>query len=124
MWRSSSSVSSRSSGLPPDIINSEQMSFESDNTFSFHKWNIPKLNTKDIYTDSSWIASTFKFEYVVKSVEQTYAISGKDCTFQLFNKKFVDAAKAKKYRFLHVGSVQVAAKPLTRLGIDVSVCYV
>jgi hypothetical protein len=44
MWRSNSSVSSRSSGLPPNIVNSEQMSFESDNVFNFHKWTIPKLN--------------------------------------------------------------------------------
>jgi hypothetical protein len=59
MWRSNSSVSSRSSGLPPDVVNSEQMSFESDNVFNFHKWTIPKINTKDIYLDSSWINSSF-----------------------------------------------------------------
>jgi hypothetical protein len=39
----------------------------------------------------------------------------------LFGKKFLDEAKAKKYKFLHIGSVQVAVKPLTRLGIDASV---
>jgi hypothetical protein len=39
----------------------------------------------------------------------------------LFNKKFLDAAKVKKYKFLHIGSVQVAVKPLIRLGIDASV---
>jgi hypothetical protein len=121
MWRSNSSVSSRSSRLPPDIINSEDVSFESEQSFNFHKWNIPKLKYSDIYTDSSWIASTFKSEYTVKTVEQTFAISGKDCTFQLFSKKFIDASKAKKYKFLHIGSVQVAIKPLTRLGIDASV---
>jgi hypothetical protein len=49
MWRSTSSVSSRSS-LPPDIVNSEQLSFESDNSFNFDKWNIPKISNKDIYT--------------------------------------------------------------------------
>jgi hypothetical protein len=38
----------------------------------------------------------------------------------LFNKRFLEASKAKKYKFLHVGSVQVAVKPLTRLGIDAS----
>jgi hypothetical protein len=121
MWRSNSSVSSRSSGLPPDIVNSEQMSFESDNVFNFHTWTIPKLNTKDIYLDSSWINSAFKSEYAIKTVEKTFAISMKDCTFQLFDKKFVEAFKAKKYRFLHIGYVQIAVKPLTRLGIDASV---
>ena len=79
------------------------------------------MSLKDIYTDSSWIASTFRSEYAVKTVEQTFAISRKDCSFQLFTKKFVDASKAKNYRFIHIGSIQVAIKPLTRLGVNASV---
>jgi hypothetical protein len=121
MWRSNSSVSSRSSGLPPDIINSENVSFESNESFNFHKWNIPKMKFSEIYSDSSWTQNMFKSEYAVKTVEQTYAISGKNCTFQLFSKKWLEEAKAKHYKFLHIGSVQVAVKPLTRLGIDASV---
>jgi hypothetical protein len=56
MFRSISSVSSRSS-LPPNIVNSEQLFFESDNSFNFDKWNIPKISNKDIYT-TSWLKST------------------------------------------------------------------
>jgi hypothetical protein len=120
MWRSTSYVSSRSS-LPLDIVNSEHVSFEDENVFNFNKWNIPKLSPKDIYIDSSWIKSTFKSEYAVKTVEQTYAISGNNTMFQLFNKKFVDISRSKGFKFLHIGSVQVAVKPLTRLEIDASV---
>jgi hypothetical protein len=119
MWRSTSSVSSRSR-LHPDIVNSEQLSFESDNSFNFDKWNIPKLSNKEIYT-TSWLKSAWKSEYSVKTVEQTFAISGNNSTFQLFNKRFVNDSKNKEYKFLHVGSVQVAVKPLTRLGINASV---
>jgi hypothetical protein len=119
MFRSTSSVSSRSS-LPPDIVNSEQLSFESDNSFNFDKLNIPKISNKDIYT-TSWLKSTWKSEYSVRTVEQTFAISGNNSTFQLFNKRFVNDSKNKEYKFLHVGSVQVAVKPLTRLGINASV---
>jgi hypothetical protein len=36
----------------------------------------------------------------------------------LFNKKFVNDSLVKGYKFLHIGSVQVAVKPLTRLGIN------
>jgi hypothetical protein len=121
MWISSSSVSSKSSKLPPDIVNSENVSFKDENAFNFNKWNIPRLSTKDIYTDSSWIKYAFKSEYVVKTVEQTYAISGNNTMFQLFNRKFVDISRSKGFKFLHIGSVQVAVKPLTRLGIDASV---
>ena len=124
MWRSTSSVSSRSS-LPPNIVNSEQLNFENDSSFNFDKWNIPKrnipkLSPKDIYT-TSWLKSSFKLEYSIKTVEQTFAIYGNNSTFQLFNKKFVNDSLAKGYKFLHVGSVQVAVKPLTRLGINASV---
>jgi hypothetical protein len=55
--------------FPHDIVNSEQVSFENDNVFKFNKWNIPRLDPKDIYTNSSWIASTFRSEYDVKTVE-------------------------------------------------------
>jgi hypothetical protein len=37
------------------------------------------------------------------------------------NKKFINDSLAKGYKFLHVGSVQVVVKPLTRLGINASV---
>jgi hypothetical protein len=106
MWRSTSSVSSRSS-LPPDVVNSEQFSVEDDNAFNFDKWNIPKLSTKDVYT-TSWLKSSFKAKYSIKTVEQTFASSSNNSTFQLFN-------KSKDYKFMHVGSVQVAVKPLSRL---------
>jgi hypothetical protein len=103
MFKSTSSVSSRSS-LPPDIVNSEQLSFESDNSFSFDKWNIPKLSNNEIYT-TSWLKSAWKSEYSVRIVEQTFAISCNNSTFQLFNKRFVNDSKAKEYKFLHVRSV-------------------
>jgi hypothetical protein len=34
---------------------------------------------------------------------------------------FINDSLAKGYKFLHIGSVQVAVKPLTRLGIKASV---
>jgi hypothetical protein len=119
MWRSTSSVSSRSS-LPPDVVNIEQFSVESDNSFNFDKWNIPKLSTKDVYT-TSWLKSTYKAEYSIMTVEQTFAISSNNETYQLFSKKFINDSLAKGYKFLHIRFVQVAVKPLTRLGINASV---
>ena len=120
MWRSNSSISFRSS-FPPDVANSEHVSFENDNVFNFNKWSIPKLSPKDIYTDSSWLKSSFRSEYSVKTVEQTFAIFGNNLTFQLFNKRFIENSKSKGYKFLHIGSIQVAVKPLTRLGINASI---
>ena len=36
----------------------------------------------------------------------------------MFNKRFVNDSLNKGYKFLHIGSVQVTIKPLTRLGIN------
>ena len=100
MWRSNSFVSSRSS-LPPDIGNSEQLSFESDNSFNFDKWKILKLSPKDIYT-TSWLKFSFRFEYYVRTVEQTFAISSNNSTFQLFSKNFVKRSYDKCFKFMHI----------------------
>ena len=67
MWRSTSFVSSRSS-LTLDIVNSEQLFFENDNSFNFDKWNIPTFSPKDIYP-TSWLKSSFRFEYFIQIVE-------------------------------------------------------
>ena len=119
MWRLNSSVSSRFS-FPLDVANSEHVSFENDNPFNFDKWSIPKLLPKDNYTNSSWLKSSFRSEYTVKIVEHTFAILGNNSTFQLFNKRFVEYFMAKGYKFMHIGFVQVAVKPLTKLGINAS----
>jgi hypothetical protein len=41
--------------------------------------------------------------------------------FSYLIKRFVNDSKNKEYKFLHTGSVQVAVKPLIRLGIKASV---
>ena len=46
LWRSNSSVSSRT-GFPPDIVNEEDHNVEDNELFPyFQKWNIPKVDTK------------------------------------------------------------------------------
>ena len=119
MWRSTSFVGSRSS-LPPDVVNIEHFSVEYDNSFKFDRWNIPKLSTKEVYT-TSWFKSSFKAEYNIKTIEQTFAISSNNEKYQLFSKKFINDLLVKGYKFLHIGFDQVAIKPLTRLGINASV---
>ena len=47
LFRSNSSVSSRSS-IPPDIINEEDYSVEENDFTKFKKWCIPKVGTKSI----------------------------------------------------------------------------
>ena len=52
MWRSNSSVSSRID-CPPDIINEEDQVVEEKEIPDFRRWNIPKVNVKNIY-NTTW----------------------------------------------------------------------
>ena len=48
LWRSNSSVSSKT-GCPPDIVNEEDHIVEDNELFpDFQKWNIPKVDTKTV----------------------------------------------------------------------------
>ena len=73
LFRSNSSVSSRSS-IPPDIINKEDYTVEETDLTDFQKWNIPKVDTKSIYR-TIWVQNTFNTQFNVRTVEQTYSIS-------------------------------------------------
>lgn len=122
IFRSNSLVSSRSSIPPdiPDIINEENYSVEEESCLDFNKWTIPKINVNAIYK-TSWLNSTFKTEFNVKTIKRAYAISRVHEKCCLFNKKSIHDFLTKGYRFLHIGFVQVAVKPLTRNSVNDSI---
>ncbi|KAL4626993.1 hypothetical protein ACB092_05G135700 [Castanea dentata] len=120
MWRSDSSVSSRT-GCPPDIVNEEDLTVGESEYPDFRKWNIPKVSTKSVY-DLNWTEKSIFSEYRARTVEQTFSISRTHEKCCLFSKKNINEFLSKKnLKYLHIGLVQVAVKPLTRKGIDASV---
>ncbi|KAL4632369.1 hypothetical protein ACB092_04G045300 [Castanea dentata] len=120
MWRSNSSVSSRT-GCPPDIMNEEDLTVGQSEYPDFRKWNIPKISTKTVY-DLNWTEKSIFSEYRARTVEQTFFISKTHEKCCLFSKKNINEFLTKKHlKYLHIGLVQVAVKPLTRKGIDASV---
>ena len=72
LWRSNSSVSSRT-GCSPDIVNEEDHTVEENEFLDFQKWNIPKVDTKTVYK-TSWAENAFHFAYKVRTVEQTFSM--------------------------------------------------
>uniref|UniRef100_A0A251T9F0 Putative viral movement protein n=1 Tax=Helianthus annuus TaxID=4232 RepID=A0A251T9F0_HELAN len=82
--------------------------------------NIPKQDVKTIYR-----IGTFDFlqDYSIKTHEQTIPINKDYQNMQLLS---VEAIKRhrKLYKFLHIGLVQVAIKPMFRLGIDAPVLLI
>ena len=116
LWRSNSSVSSKT-GCLPDIVNEEDHIVKENEIPDFQKWNIPKVNTKSIYK-TSWAKNTTFSQYRVINVEQTFSISRTHEKCCLFSKRNINDSLAKKFSYLHIGLVQVDVKPLTRKGIN------
>ena len=73
LWRSNSSISSRT-GCPPVIVNEEDHTVEEHEILDFRKWNIPKVDTKTIYK-TSFVESVFHSAYKARTVEQIFSIS-------------------------------------------------
>ena len=113
MWRSNSSISSRT-GCPPDIVNEEDHNVDDSEILDFSKWTIPKVVTKNVYK-ISWVESTFHSAYKVRTVEQIFSISKTHEKCCLFSKKNIgEFLTSKKFSYLYIGMVQIAIKPLTK----------
>ena len=113
LWRSNSSISSRTS-CPPDIVNEEDHTIDDNELIpDFRKWTIPKVDTRTVYK-TSFVESTFHFAYKARTVEQIFSISRVHEKCYLFTKRNInDFLAAKKFSYLHIGMVEVAIKPLT-----------
>ncbi|KAI5339378.1 hypothetical protein L3X38_018650 [Prunus dulcis] len=106
----------------PEIVNEEQFEYNSSSKeqLDFRDWNIPKVPSQKIYK-KHWLPSRFNSTTHVKTVEQVYALSKEHETCQLLNLESILKHKKDGNNFLHIGLVQVAVKPLTRLGLKASI---
>ncbi|KAG5615777.1 hypothetical protein H5410_015601 [Solanum commersonii] len=79
-----------------------------------NKWTIPKVNIKTIY-DYDWF-DKISNKQLIKTTEQSLALNSSEQTIRLLNKRDVELYKS-QYKFLHIGMVQIAFKPLTLKGL-------
>ena len=87
---------------------------------------MPKQNIKELYKVGSF---EFKRDSKIKISENTHSIGSKietiellDLDIELLDLKDLEQIQREKYKILHIGAIQVAAKPLTRLGLDKLIC--
>ena len=80
-------------------------------------WTIPKVDPKTIYQ-----ISTFNFTQrsCIKFSEKNIPIHSNRESLNLFSKSLI-LQHREEFNYLHVGLVQVAVKPLFRLGLDIPV---
>ncbi|WMV09101.1 hypothetical protein MTR67_002486, partial [Solanum verrucosum] len=79
-----------------------------------NKWTIPKVNIRTIY-DYGWF-DKISNKQLIKTTEQSLALNSSEQTIRLLNKRDIDLYRS-QYKFLHIGMVQIAFKPLTLKGL-------
>ncbi|WMV30496.1 hypothetical protein MTR67_023881, partial [Solanum verrucosum] len=79
-----------------------------------NKWTIPKVDIKTIY-DYGWF-DKISNKQLIKTTEQSLALNSSEQTIRLLNKRDIYVYK-NQYKFLHIGMVQIAFKPLTLKGL-------
>ena len=78
-------------------------------------WEMPKQNIKELYKIGTF---ELKKDYRIKISENTHSIGSETETIELLDLKDLEQIQKDKFKILHIVAIQVAAKPLTRLGLD------
>ncbi|RDX80059.1 hypothetical protein CR513_39436, partial [Mucuna pruriens] len=83
-------------------------------------WTIPEIPQDELYVPET-IKQKHSFDYIIKIVENNIPL-GQDIgeVFHLLSKNSI-IEHIKKYKYLHIGCVLVAIKPLIDMGIDATV---
>ncbi|KAL5127513.1 polyprotein [Glycine soja] len=97
----------------------EEVRFEDINQ-NMDDWNIPEIPQDQLYVPET-IKDKHNFDYIIKTVENNIPL-GQDIgeEFHLLSKNSI-YEHSRKYKYLHIGCVQVAIKPLIDMGIDAAV---
>ncbi|QHO46008.1 Movement protein [Arachis hypogaea] len=102
---------------PKHNIFEEEVCFEDINQ-AIDNWEIPKIPQDELYVPDD---NKRKSDYIIKTTENNIPLgpdSGEE--FHLLTKQSV-REHARHYRYLHIGCVQVAVKPLIREGLNASI---
>ncbi|KAK9740415.1 hypothetical protein RND81_03G033400 [Saponaria officinalis] len=76
-----------------------------------NKWTIPKVNTKTIYHLGTF--ERLGLKQVVKTTEESISLNNSKMVLQLINDYDLEPYRKDDHKFVHIGLVQVAFKPLT-----------
>ncbi|WKA07794.1 hypothetical protein VitviT2T_025572 [Vitis vinifera] len=110
-------MSRRSSDSQDTVVNSEEINYPKIQN-DLDDWKLPKVSNQEIYKKG-----TFKFftDYTIKTSEMTVSLEQDDQVIRLLDNRSVEKHKKDGYNFIHFGMIQVAAKPLTRLGLNTAI---
>ncbi|KAL6347349.1 hypothetical protein AAG906_016822 [Vitis piasezkii] len=110
-------MSRRSNDSQDIVVNSEEINYPKIQN-DLDDWKLPKVSNQEIYKKG-----TFKFftDYTIKTSEMSVSLEQDDQVIRLLDNKSIDKHKKNGYNFIHFGMIQVATKPLTRLGLNTAI---
>ena len=120
--RGSSSRSLRSNdnsaytSLAQNIVNSQEINIAQIEN-QLNNWSIYHMKINTIYQQGNFEISQ---NYSIKTKEKTISLNQNLESLQLLSQNSINHHK-KKFNYIHIGLVQVAIKPLFRLGLDIPV---
>ena len=82
-------------------------------------WEMLKHEKHKIYQIGSF---NFRTTYKIKVSKNTYSIGSETEIIKLLKPRDREILKQENFKILHIGAIQVAIKPLIRLGLNKSVC--
>ena len=85
-------------------------------------WKIPKMSYDQIYKMAKWKIFA-KNDYVIATEKKDVPISNGLTTIKLLNDESIKKY-AKEWNYMHIGLIQIGAKPLMKLGLDTSVLMI
>ena len=107
------SLSSSSASIENNRINSSDEITVEDFTKSINDWHIPHVKKNDIY-ELSILDSLFKTNLNIKTEERDVPLSESHSSIKLLSEHSLHKHKQKKFKYIHIGLVQVGIKPLTK----------
>ena len=110
-------MSRRSTDFQDTIVNSEEINYSKIQN-DLDDWKLPKISNQQIYNKE-----TFKFftNYIIRTFEMSVNLEQDNQIIRLLDSKFIDKHKKDGNNFIHFCMIQVAAKPLTILGLNTSI---
>ena len=112
----SSSDNSAHTSLTQNIINSQEINIAQIEN-QLHNWSIPCMKINIIYQQGKF---EFRQNYSIKTEEKPIPLNQNLESLQLVSQNTINQHR-KKFNYIHIGLVQVAIKPLFRLGLDIPI---
>jgi len=122
-YRSTSILASFTSDTSENkrIVRSEEITIK-DFTKNIDDWKIPKISQTQIYQKYKY--DIFKTDFTIKTKERDIQLTKSFETIQLLSQKSLQKHRARNYKYIHVGLVQVGIEPLTKEGLNTSILAV